>query len=82
MFFSFFEELLANIGFNKNKHNITAKKLSKYTTTPIELHNTNIVYPDNKLEKEIQCLYAEIRDIQSKSSSKNIKQKLSYYKNR
>lgn len=62
-------------------NNNVSKKYSstKYTSKPIEFKNKNIVYPDNKTEKEIKALYSEIRDLQAKNREKIEKNKLVYY---
>ena len=52
---------------------------TKYSTSPIKFKNKNIVYPNNKTEKEIEALYSEIRELQAKNRDKINKNKFVYF---
>lgn len=74
MFTEFFEKFFGtlNLGTKSVKSSVSSKhvKSIKNATLPIELKSKNIVMPDNKTEKEIQTLYAEIRELQAQNREK------------
>lgn len=51
----------------------------KYVTPVFDLKNDNVVYPDNKTQKEIQDLYAEIKELQAKNREKINRNKITYH---
>lgn len=68
-----YEKLLASLGLEFSQSSVvnSSKSVSrKYASKPIQLRSKNVVYPDNRLEKEIQNLYSEIREMQKTQRSK------------
>ena len=70
--------------FKKNKKqssvvNFKRRSNIKYVTPVFDLKNDNVVYPDNKTQKEIQDLYAEIKVLQAKNREKIKKNKITYH---
>jgi len=54
------------------------RKSINYSTPDFDLKNNNVVHNENKTEKEIEDLYAEIRVLQAQNREKIEKRKLSY----
>ena len=87
MFLKYIEEILnyfTDVKVKKTvfvKNNCAKKCVSnKYASHTIELKNKNIVYPENKVAKDIEALYAEIREQQAKYREKINKNRFLSYK--
>lgn len=66
-----YENLLLALGIENKKATVTKKRIynnKNFATQPIELHNSNVVYPSNKTQLEIEKLYEEIREMQANSN--------------
>ena len=66
-----YENVLHLLGIESKEPKVPRKNWcssKKFVTEPIELHNNNVVYPDNRTEREIEKLYEEIREMQANSS--------------
>ena len=65
------------ISHNVMSNNVVRKNVN-YSTPDFDLKNNNVVHNENKTEKEIEDLYAEIRVLQAQNREKIEKKKLSY----
>ena len=80
MFSELIEKVFGILTSNTNKNvKSSSTRISnrvKNATSPLEFKSKNVVLPNNKTEKEIQNLYAEIRELQAQNKEKADKKRL------